>query len=220
MNLPFTAEQFLLIFERYNLSVWPAQIILAVLGLLAIVLAARPIPFSGRIISLILGFLWIWMGLVYHIRFFSSINPAAYAFGALFALQGITFLIAGTVRRGLSFRTRNGLHGVTGALLLGYAMIVYPVLGTILGHAYPGAPTFGLPCPTTIFTFGLLLWTDRKFPRSILAIPAFWSLVGFSAALSLGILEDIGLLVAGVAATALIIARDRSGRMPAITAHQ
>ena len=212
MDLPFTVEQFTTVFERYNLAVWPAQILLGALGLIAVVLAARPRPHFGRIVSLILGFFWIWMGLVYHLRFFAAINPAAHGFAALFALQGTAFLIVGTARGDLSFRYRQDIQGVTGALVLAYALVVYPLLGILFGHAYPAAPTFGLPCPTTIYTFGLLLWTGRKFPRLILAIPLIWSVIGFSAALTLGMVEDTGLLVTGLAATALIIRRDRSER--------
>jgi hypothetical protein len=40
-----------------------------------------------------------------------------------------------------------------------------------------------------------------------LIIPFLWSLLGFSAAVQLGIREDIGLLVAGLAGTGLLIAR-------------
>jgi hypothetical protein len=90
-----------------------------------------------------------------------------------------------------------------------YAMVLYPILGSLFGHVYPQSPTFGLPCPTTIFTFGLLLWTDLKVPKSVLVIPFVWSLIGFSAALSLGILEDTGLLVAGVVGLILLLLRDK-----------
>jgi hypothetical protein len=83
------------------------------------------------------------------------------------------------------------------------------VLGYLFGHVYPKSPTFGLPCPTTIFTFGLLLWTKTKFPKAVLVIPFLWSLIGFSAALTMGIHEDIGLLVAGVLGTVLLLLRER-----------
>ncbi len=40
-------------------------------------------------------------------------------------------------------------------------------------------------------------------------LPFIWSLIGFTAAFKLGILEDIGLLVAGVVGTGMILARNR-----------
>ena len=51
----------------------------------------------------------------------------------------------------------------------------------------------------------MLLWTDRRVPLYLLAIPLAWSFMGFWAAVSLGMTEDFGLLVAGVIASLLII---------------
>ncbi len=55
MTFPFTAEQFFSVFERYNNAVWPAQVVLNLLGLGAIALAAKKILSSDKIISLLLG---------------------------------------------------------------------------------------------------------------------------------------------------------------------
>jgi len=94
---------------------------------------------------------------------------------------------------------------IIGGIFALYALVIYPVLGYSFGHVYPASPTFGAPCPTTIFTFGLLLWTDKRFPRHILVIPLLWSIIGFTAALSLTIREDFGLLIAGLLGTLLIL---------------
>jgi hypothetical protein len=208
MNLPFTVDQFISVFERYNLAVWPAQILLNILGAAAVFVAIKRLDSSNRIIAGILAFLWVWIGLVYHFAFFISINPAAYVFALLNVLQGVVFLVFGVFRPRLSFGFRLDIYAIVGAAFVLYAMIIYPVLGYFLGHVYPKAPTFGLPCPTTIFTFGLLLWTDMKLPRTVLVIPFLWSIIGFTAALTLGIREDIGLLVAGIVGTGLILIRD------------
>src|SRR5665647_2806931 len=64
-----------------------------------------------------------------------------------------------------------------------------------LGHHYPAAPTFGLPCPTTIFTFGVLLMAARPLPWLVLVAPMVWAAIGAAAAFSLGVTQDIGLLV-------------------------
>lgn len=45
--------------------------------------------------------------------------------------------------------TAEQFYGMTGSLLMLYAMMIYPALGYFLGHVYPKAPTFGVPCPTT-----------------------------------------------------------------------
>ncbi len=207
MNLPFTAEQFFSVFERYNIAVWPAQVILNLLGLGAIAFAARKIRPSDRIISLILSLLWLWTAVIYHYTFFSSINPAANIFALLCLLQGMLFLWFGVFRNRLVFTLPHGAYGVTGGLLLLYALVIYPLLGQALGHAYPRSPSFGLPCPTTIFTFGLLLWSARSLPKVILFIPFLWSLIGSSAALNLGVREDTGLLIAGIVGVSMLAFR-------------
>jgi hypothetical protein len=214
MNLPFTTAEFLTIFEHYNEAIWPLHVVAYALGLAAVVLAIRPRRRSDRVIAAILALFWLWMGAVYHLAFFRQINPAAMAFGALFVLQGLAWLGVGIIRPHLSFRaSRDALSLLGGAFIL-YAMVVYPIIGPLLGHGYPRSPSFGVaPCPTTIFTFGLLLWTRVQVPAHVLVIPLLWSMLGFSAALSLGIREDFGLPVAGVLGTVLILWRDhRTGR--------
>jgi hypothetical protein len=89
-------------------------------------------------------------------------------------------------------------------------MVIYPILGYFLGHGYPKSPGFGVaPCPTTIFTFGLLLWTDKKVAKYILLIPFIWSIIGFSAVIAFGMREDTGLLITALLGTILIIFKDR-----------
>lgn len=198
MNLPFDAAEFFAVFARYNSAVWPAQLVLLGTGVFAVGMAIRSRSWSDRVVSAILAVLWIWMGGVYHIGFFRAINPAATLFGAFFALQGIALGITGVFSRQLRFRFRPTRRGFVGTLLLAYALLAYPLLAYLLGHRYPATPTFGLPCPTTIFTLGLLLWTEQRVPTFLMIIPLAWSLVGTSAALQLGVREDLGLVVAGV----------------------
>ena len=208
MNLPFTTEQFLKVFEVYNQAVWPMQIAFVLLALTAIGMAVYKKNYSDILISSILAFYWLWMGIVYHLLFFTSINKAAFIFGTLFIVQGLIFVFFGVVRREVSFLFQKNIYGLIGAALILYALAFYPMLGFELGHRYPQSPTFGLPCPTTIFTFGLLLWTDKRVPVVIMIIPFLWSLIGFTAALKLGIKEDIGLLIAGLSASFIVVLRN------------
>ena len=212
MDLPFTTEQFLNVFREYNIAIWPAQVVAYFLGAGAIGLAVRGSSWATRIISLLLAAFWVWMGAVYHLTFFWDINPAAVLFGSLFVVQGLLFLVA-SVRATLQFSIRSDLYGWVGGLFVAYAIAIYPAIGAMLGHGYPQAPMFGVsPCPTTIFTFGLLLWTRGRVPAWLLIIPTLWALIGFTAALTLGILEDTGLLVTGLFGTGLLLYRNRSGR--------
>lgn len=198
MNLPFDVPQFFAVFASYNAAVWPAQLVLTGLALAAIVLALRSRAWSDRATSGILGLLWIWMGLIYFVGFLRTINPAATLFGALFVLEGVALLTWGGFRRGTRFGFERTTRGALGAALLAFALVAYPVLGYAIGHRYPATPTFGVPCPTTIFTLGLLLWTEPPVPRALLVVPLLWSAMGASAALQLGVWEDLGLVAAGL----------------------
>jgi hypothetical protein len=208
LTIPLTTEQFFQVFEKYNQTIFPMQFVLILVAMASVVLVVSQKPFANKTISGLLGFLWLWAGIVYHLTFFTQISPPAYLFGALFVFQGWLFLYEGMVRNRLSFCANQKIYGILGAILIVYALGIYPLIGYSLGRIFPSSPTFGVPCPTTIFTFGLLLWTNKKFPSSLLIVPILWSLVGTSAALSFGIKEDFGLLIAGTLGTASIIWRD------------
>ncbi len=204
MQLPFTVDEFMSVFEMYNVSVWPAQLVLFALALVALLCFYRNVAHTRQVVFAILFFLWAWTGMVYHIWFFSLINPFAYIFGALFFVQSLIFLYFGAIQDKVTLLPRLDLRTILGLLLVFYALIVYPAIGFATGRVYPKSPTFGTPCPTTIFTFGILLFSVKRVPFYFLLIPLLWSLIGFSAAISLGIVEDIGLLVFGVASTILL----------------
>ncbi|MFS8117050.1 MAG: DUF6064 family protein [Microcoleus sp.] len=211
--MPFTTEEFIRVFEKYNQTIFPMQFVLTLVGIVAVGLAVSQKPFGNKTISGLLGFLWLWAGIIYHLVFFTKISPPAYIFAALFVFQGWLFLYEGVVRNRLSFRASQKIYGILGAILIVYALAIYPLIGYALGRTFPTSPTFGVPCPTTIFTFGLLLWTDKKIPSSLLIVPILWSIVGTSASLSFGIKEDFGLLIAGTIGTASIIQRNLTPKM-------
>jgi hypothetical protein len=150
----------------------------------------------------------LWTGAVYHGVFLSRINNAAYFFSLLCIIEAVIFFFAGVMRSDLHFRARLNLPGIVGALLIAYALVLYPALGYLFGHGYPQSATFGAPCPTTIFTFGVFLWTNEKVPFDVVAIPFVWSMIGSTAAISLGMWEDGGLFVAGLLGTALLILKN------------
>lgn len=209
MDLPFSVEQFMELFKSYNQSVFPLQFFFYILAFTIVFLSVKRIKGADRIINVILSFFWLWMGIVYHLLFFSTINTAAYVFGGLFIVQGLLFLYFGVIKQKLAYRLTNNAFGVAGAAIVIFALFIYPLLGYLLGHVYPYLPTFGVPCPTTIFTFGVLLWSYDRVPKLILLIPFLWSLLGFSAATMLGIQEDIALLITGFTCTGILLMRNK-----------
>ncbi len=211
--MPFTVADFLDVFRQYNEAVWPAQWILVILALVA---AVAPLRARGltRAPALILAVLWLWTGVVYHLVFFRSINPSAALFGGLFIVQAGMFVWLAVRRPVTTFIVRRDLAGVLGGAIILMALIVYPSLGWLAGHRYPATPTFGLPCPTTIFTFGLLLWAQPALPRRVLVIPGLWAVVATFAASQLGMVEDFSLpLVALVASAVVLTGRRRVRRL-------
>lgn len=207
--LPFSIDQFFDVFGRYNLGVYPAQYGLFGIALAAVFLSVRPRHEAGRIVSGILAALWLWMGAAYHIAHFAEINPAAYLFGILSILQAIVFFYTGVIRRKLEFEFETDIYDWAGAAAIVYALAAYPILGSVFGHEFPRAPTFGVPCPTAIFTFGMLLLLRSGPPLYVLVIPLLWALIGTSASVLLGVWEDLGLLIAGLGGTVLILLKNR-----------
>lgn len=204
MQLPFSTGQFFGVFRQYNETVWPAQIILLMLALGAVALVIFPRRWSGVAISAILAFLWTWLGLAYHLAFFASVNPLAYVFSAVSVAGAIVFIWQGVVRRRLEFGMRRAARTLVGFVLVLFAVAVYPKWSIHAGHRYPALPTFGLPCPTTIFTLGMLAFLAPPYPRSPFLVPVLWCFVGAQAAFLLGVAQDLGLIVAGITGIALV----------------
>lgn len=205
----FTVEQFHGVFRDYNTAVWPAQWLLVAMALAAVAAVLKPRPWSGVAVSAILGGLWAWIAVAYHLAFFARISPAAYGFAVLSAVGAAVFIWQGVVRRRLAFRWVPGLKAMAGVVLIAFALVVYPVWSAYAGYPYPATPTFGLPCPTAIFTIGLLCFSATPTPRSPLVVPVLWCLIGAQAAFLLDVQPDLGLIAAGVVGIALIASAGR-----------
>jgi hypothetical protein len=216
--LPFTREQFFDVFATYNGAVWPAQIVGYLLGIAMVIALIRPSRGGDRLVGAGLALMWAWTGIAYHGVFFSSINKAAFLFGALFVVQAALFAHAALIRGSLHFGPTRAPTAWLGWALLGYAALLYPLLGAWAGHPYPGQPVFGItPCPVVLFTFGLLLLTRSPVPGWLLAIPLAWSLVGGSAAFLLGVPQDWLLLFSSLVVPVLML-RDRHRAPPGLRA--
>ena len=200
VQLPFTRVEFFDLLADYNVALWPAVAALWVASILvcARLLSSRRPP--DRLISGLLAVQWGWAAVAYHIAFFTRINPAAWLFAAMFLMQAGLFFWFGVIRDQLSFTSRRTPWSPVGWILIVYAL-VYPAINAVQHASVVRIPTFGLPCPTTILTGGLLLlaWPRSK---SLAIVPIIWSAIGGSAALLLGVSADYALPVTGVALAA------------------
>jgi len=206
MDLPFTAEQFFDVFRHYNESVWPAQL---ALNVIALIMAAAAYRANARrswrwaqAAIVLLAALWLWTGIIYFKTFFASITPAGQIFGSLFIAEAGLLLLS-TWQNG-SFVPATRSNTVVAALVIAYALLLYPMLGFVLGQRYPAVPTFGAPCPTVIFTFGVFCLLPVSIPRFAIAIPVLWALIGSYAAFGFRVHEDLGMIVAAITAIVVI----------------
>jgi len=86
-----------------------------------------------------------------------------------------------------------------------YALFLYPGAGYLAGHFYPASPTFGAPCPLSIFTIGVFLIGARPLPMHAAFVPVLWSLIALPAITRFGMLEDLGLPVASAVFAAFVV---------------
>jgi hypothetical protein len=196
MQLPFTEEQFFDLFAADNAAVWPVVVALwiASAAVALRLLSSRRQP--DRWISALLAAHWGWSAITYHAVFFTRINPAAWLFAALFLVQAALLFWSGVVRGRLSFVPQRNAWTAVGVLLVAYSLL-YPGVNAIEHLTWSRIPAFGVPCPTTIFTAGLLLLARERSWR-LAVIPVFWSVIGGSAANLLGVRADSVLPLAGL----------------------
>lgn len=209
MRIPFSREQFAGVFALYNESVWPLQWLLIALAVIVVMLAVHRTSGTARAALIILAAIWLWSGVVYHIGFFSRINPPALLFGTAFVIEAVLLLWVGLRRRTPAFHATGGLESAAGWALVIYALVAYPLLGYVLGHRYPTTATFGLPCPTTIFTLGVLLWMAPSPSWLLLVVPLSWALIGTTAAFQLGMLEDLALAASAIVVIYVVLSQPR-----------
>lgn len=208
MKTPFTTEQFFEVFKNYNSGIFPMQIFLFFLGLLLLFLVASKIKRKNNYIGVILGLLWIWTGLIYHIIYFTEINKVALVFGSVFILEGILIFIESFRKNGFEFTFTKGTNGYTGYFLMFFGLILYPMIGYLTEGTSETVISLGLPCPSTIFTFGLFVLSSSSLKKYLLIIPVLWSLIGLSAAINFGVYQDFMLIISAIV-TLILVYRKR-----------
>jgi len=204
--LSFSIEEFFSVLESYNLAIWPTQIFAYVLVILSLFFIFKPTKYSYKIVLAILSFFWLFNGIVFSCLYWAPSHIFGYIFGIFCVLQGLMF-IYGIWRSDITIDSPNVNYTLVGILFILYAAIGYQILGYYLGHIYPVFFPVGLVlCPTTIFTFGIFLIINKKIPVKYYIVPLIISLGGFMV-VPKGIYEDIGLILAGILGTILIIRR-------------
>ncbi len=197
MNVPFTQDQFFDVLGAYNSELWPFVLALWIVSVVVVIRLYRQPVSSGPIVTMLLAVHWAWTALAYHAAFFTTINPAASAFAAMSLLEAALLIWSGLLRHRLHWSAIRSRWQVVAWMLVVYGLL-YPVIARAEGHAFPRLPTFGVPCPTTILTIGLLIAADQPMPRLLAVIPITWAIIGGQAAFLFGVRTDLMLLASGI----------------------
>jgi hypothetical protein len=201
------------VFGRGNAAIWPMQLVWYVSAVLMVGLALWPVLRATQIICVLAAAYLAWIGIVFFGVVDSGGVGLAWLWTAVFILEAILFLIAGLARRDLVFAPRFDrwdLASVLGAIFIGYALVGYPIIGLLSGHALSTLPVFGLaPCVTVVFFFGLLLWARPPAPWYLLPLLLAWALNAAPGNLAMGHAADFVLIPVGVITALVILWRDR-----------
>ena len=207
----FTIEDFMLVLESYNLAIWPLQIFAYILVIVALFFTFKSTKYSQKIVLGILSLLWLFNGIVFSLLYWAPSHFFGYVFGICCILQGLIFLY-GLKKSDITISFPGISYTSIGIIFVVYAIIGYQVFGYYIGHIYPKFFPVGLvPCPTTIFTFGVFLIISKRIPIKYYVIPLIIAIGGFLA-VNIGIYEDIGLIIAGLLGTILIIRKEIQAR--------
>ena len=203
-------EEFFDLFGSYNEMYVIVIILTYVLAIVALLMAFRKSDYSSRFISITFTFLWLWIGIVFGILVFGPVPavmagielPGAwYLFGGIFVIHGIILLYFGVIKDTFSVTWKPDTQHYMGLLLILYGLVFYPLVGLLTGRVFPEYPVFGIaPCPVTLFTIGLLLWSDVKPSPILMFIPIFWGFMGIVPVLFYEVYADIGTVLAAIIA--------------------
>jgi len=207
--MPFSIGMLLDYFAVYNERIWPMQLLGYAAGLLILVPLFRRGKAWNRVVTGVLALLWLWVGLIFWVQAASQM-AMLYAPAALFVVQGALFLNA-LARDRIAYGSVGRADKAIGLVFIAYALVGYPLVGLWVGHEYPHAAISPLfPCPGTVLTFGVLLMAQRV-SWQLLVIPAFWAMSGILW-FYLGMVEDAGLVLAGVVGVVMLLARESAAR--------
>ncbi len=176
---------------QYNIDIWPFSVFLFFLATVSATLTIyRPVG-SDRIVAGILAGLWLWIGIVFHLGYYSAINCAAWGFGIIFILQGGLWFWRGVVLNQLEFVYPNGLLGafVTSFFLFS---LFFPLLASVyFANSKVVVPFFGVsPDWVLVFTLTIFLTVEKNTSLHLKVFPVFWCIVTSITAFLIGIAEN------------------------------
>ena len=173
--LLFSPRTYYRMLERHNESVWPVHILTLLLGVGLAAMVPRSPSWQGRVISITLILLWVWVSWAFLWQRYAPINWAVTYLIPLLALEALLLLWIGVLKQGVSFQLRANMVGILGGGLFLVGLLLYPILAPLLGRGWSTSEVFGVaPDPTVIGTLGLLLLAEGGPRGLLLAVPLLW----------------------------------------------
>lgn len=176
--LLFSSRTYYRLFELYNVEWWPLHLLALALGAAALALWRRGGERAGRALAVILALCWLWVGWAFHWQRYAGINLAAGYFAWAFALEALLLLWLGARRGKLAPARASRMQQRAGLGLFLFALLVFPLMGPLLGRSWTQAEVFGMaPDPTALATLGMLLFAGVRPLGWLFPIPVAWCLV-------------------------------------------
>jgi hypothetical protein len=120
-------------------------------------------------------------------------------------VQGLLILYNSLVTERLRFSYGTQIKDYIAYILIAYGLIIYPVIIFFVEGSFCETIVLGLPCPSTIFTFGLIILTTQKFPKYLLIIPSIWAVIGLSAAIHIGVIQNVMIIISAIVAVFFVL---------------
>lgn len=195
--------------ELYNKRIFPIQVVTAVVAIILVgLLFMLPGVATTILLKAYLSIIFGWIGVAFlflmgdlrkRMPFISFATAAAYfPLAIIFILDIFSMQTAYEISRP-DWRLCGSLF------MMVWGVIIYPLTGYLIGHRYPRVPLFGaMPCPTNIFTIGVLTaFASSQLEMIALFILSSMAVIAAIRAAVIGfdgerIYEDFALLASGI----------------------
>ena len=183
--LIFSPESYFKLFEISNQALWPFQLPLLLLALLAIALIYKRPHFTSKLIYSGLGLIWVFVAYWYFNLHYSQISTYAhYLAYAFYAQACLLFMFAFfSNSESINFEQTNyqKLPLVLGVALITYGLIIHPIVSILIwNQPLIRVELFSIaPDPTAIASIGFILLLPAKGSFILTIIPILFLLMSF-----------------------------------------
>jgi hypothetical protein len=205
--LLFSPRTYYRLFELYNATIWPGQVLAVAIGIAIAAMLWQPKLWKGRVVAALLAICWLWIAWAYFLTRYATINWAAPYVAVAFTGEALLFILIGATGR---FYPHPAAHwpNRVGVGIYVFALVIQPLLGPLAGRSWSQVEIFGIaPDPTATATLGVLLRTNVGPRWALLPIPVGWCAVSGATAWTMGSPDAWVMPAAGVLALASALAK-------------